>query len=429
MIIEFYDIKHLTPSIALVMMVKNEEKRIHVSLESCLNTISAIIIYDTGSTDNTINIIKEFSEKNKINLYLIQGEFVDFSTSRNVLLEYADTIQVDYLLLLDCNDELINGKELKNYAALMINQKPNAFLICQQWYSGALDKYYNIRFLKPRSGWRYFGSVHEWLKDTSVETPEPKYPLIRMPDDFYIYQDRSKDDDKSLKRFWRDKELLLADLKKNPKDSRAAFYLAQTFKCLCMYEESLYYSKLRIELDGFDEERFHSFIRAGDCAISLGHSWEDIMGWYIKAYQHSIRAEPLTKIADCYLAQASFHMKIKSPYAKNYWKLAYMFIREACELEYPEDAILFVDRGVYIYYRWHLMGRIAFYVGKYEEGKQACIKAIAEGTNKELNEFNLKMYTDYFQNLKKNSEEKLISELEKKFPNISKEKLRKRNKK
>ena len=61
-------------------MLKNEEKRIHVSLESIKN-LDGLIIYDTGSTDNTINIIKDFSTLNNIPLHLITGEFIDFSTS------------------------------------------------------------------------------------------------------------------------------------------------------------------------------------------------------------------------------------------------------------------------------------------------------------------------------------------------------------
>ena len=70
--------------IALLMMLKNEEKRLHVSLESVVGVVDSLIIYDTGSTDRTISILKEFSEKNSIPLRLKEGEFVNFSESRNV---------------------------------------------------------------------------------------------------------------------------------------------------------------------------------------------------------------------------------------------------------------------------------------------------------------------------------------------------------
>ena len=145
---EYYKLVPDKPTIGLLMMVKNENKRIHVSLNSIIGHVDALIIFDTGSTDNTIDIIKDFSEKYKINLYLIQGEFVNFSISRNTSLYYADTINVHYILLLDCNDELKGGNNLRSLAAEYYNKPNNAFLVCQQWFTGLSDKYYNVRFIK-----------------------------------------------------------------------------------------------------------------------------------------------------------------------------------------------------------------------------------------------------------------------------------------
>ena len=53
LVLEFKKIpKHR--SVGITMMVKNEKKRLHVSLESIKNVADALIIYDTGSTDETI---------------------------------------------------------------------------------------------------------------------------------------------------------------------------------------------------------------------------------------------------------------------------------------------------------------------------------------------------------------------------------------
>jgi glycosyltransferase involved in cell wall biosynthesis len=61
--------------IAALIMVKNEEKSIEVTLNSIKNHIKHVIVYDTGSTDNTINIIKNTCEKNNQTLYLKNGTF------------------------------------------------------------------------------------------------------------------------------------------------------------------------------------------------------------------------------------------------------------------------------------------------------------------------------------------------------------------
>lgn len=365
------------PHIALLVMMKNEEKRLHVTLQSVIGVVDSIVAYDTGSTDNTLKIIKEFSEKNKIPLRLKEGEFVNFSESRNVSLDFADSFEdIDFILLMDVNDEVRGGEELRKFATVEMKSKNTAYLICQHWFSGKYDKYFNTRFIKARKGWRYKGSVHEWLCDTS-EVKGP--PVVKMPDNIILFQDRTKDDDKSAKRFAKDKELLLIDHKKDPEETRTLFYLAQTCSCLRQPEEAFYYYKLRSELEGFQEEKFHSFLKCGEISEQLKHDWHTSLGYYMKAVEHSERAEPLINIARHYNTEKK-------------WILSYTFIKLACSLKYPTHSILFVDKHAYDYTRWHVMGIVSYYCGAYVDGKNACLKAIEAGLNSELDKSNLEFY-------------------------------------
>ncbi|MGD7006925.1 glycosyltransferase [Metabacillus sp. 84] len=69
--------------ISLAMIVKNGEKFIERSLQSVQSLVDEIVIVDTGSTDNTINIIKA----NK-NYKLFNFEWCDdFSLVRNFALK------------------------------------------------------------------------------------------------------------------------------------------------------------------------------------------------------------------------------------------------------------------------------------------------------------------------------------------------------
>lgn len=408
------------PTIGLLMMVKNEKKRIQVSMDSVTGYVDYFIIYDTGSTDNTIELIKKHCSKNKINLYMIQGEFTNFSESRNVSLEYADTVGVDYLILLDVNDELRGGEYLRKFAKSQKATESTGYLTRQDWWSGQYDKYYNMRFVKANSGWRYRGSVHEWMKNTSVKEGEKDPPVIRMPEEIILYQDRTKDDNKTGKRFHRDKILLLKDYKKNPIEPRTLFYLAQTCSCLQQNEDSFYYYKLRSHLDGFQEEKFHSYLRCGDLTQSLKHDWHDSMAWYMKALEHSDRVEPLLKIAD-------YYKNIKK------WSISFNFLYMACSLQYPHHCILFVDKHSYDYTRWHYMGIVAFYCKQYEIGRQACLKAIKIGLNSELDSSNLKFYENKIEEKtqvinkninKKDFMIKCILELKQKFPRMTPKQLK-----
>jgi len=427
------------PSIATLIMVKNEEARILVSIKSVENYTDAIIIYDTGSTDNTIETIKNYCEERKISHYIIQGEFVDFSVSRNVMLDYADTKDYFWQLLLDCNDELKNGEVLLDEIKNRENVVESGFHLIQSWKAGHstdTDIYKNVRLIKARNKWRYKGVVHEYitchkepLKEKHVENPRH----IAFADDrIVIFQDRIADNHKSAPRFKRDKELLYKEFKENPNDGRTLYYLAQTCSCLRQPQEAIYYSKLCYETPGFYEERFHSAMRIAENSLEISKDWFHSLEWYNKALHIINRAEPYIKIA-------KYYDSIKR------YDLAFNNIFIACQLDFPYHLTLHVDKIAYFYERWHLLGRIAFYVGKYEEGIKGCVKAIAYN-NSESDKKNLEFYkkilnmsTPRMLELNDNKTEidkipivsnsndlKLYKEIKEKYPNMSDELIRKK---
>ena len=87
-------------SISLCMIVKDEQDVLKRCLESVKNIVDEIIIVDTGSTDNTIEIAKEYTHK----IYHLKWEN-DFAKARNYSLSKATK---DYILWLDADDYLDN---------------------------------------------------------------------------------------------------------------------------------------------------------------------------------------------------------------------------------------------------------------------------------------------------------------------------------
>jgi glycosyltransferase involved in cell wall biosynthesis len=366
--------------IAVLLMVKNETMCLRKTLDSVVGFADSIVAFDTGSTDNTVQILKDFSEETKIPLRLKIGEFVDFSTSRNVSLDFADSHkEIDYILLLDCNDELRSGNVLREFCNNMVGSQSTGFLISQEWWNGTLNKYFNIRLVKAHKQWRYKGSVHEWMQNQGLKEGEKEPQVLKIPVEAFLYQDKTNDDDKTSHRFQRDKILLMADHKKDPSNPRTVFYLAQTCSCLGDNEDALYYYKMRATMDGFQEEKFHAYLRAGDVSLMLGHSWDDTMKWYMNACEHSTRAEPIIKIAEHYAS-------------KHKWLLSFTFSELACRMKYPEYCLLFVDKLAYDYQRWHQMGISGYHAGFMEHGKAACQKALEHGHNACLDRRNLEWY-------------------------------------
>lgn len=365
--------------LGLLMMVKNEEARITVSFDSIKDYTDTFIILDTGSTDNTIPIIREYCKNNNITLYLKEEPFVNFEVSRNVSLDFVDEVlpknKQRYILLLDCNDELQNANSLYEFCK-DYKGEATGFHLRQQWWSGkSSDTYYNMRLVKSHCGWRYKGVVHEYMRNINGGDEERKASIkVSGP---VLFQDRTKDDDKSAKRFSRDKPLLYNEYIKDPHDSRTLFYLAQTCGCLGNNQEAYKYYTLRLKEGGFEEERYHAYFRLGELSMGLNHPWEESFNWYMKAFNHSQRVEPLLKIAEYYMNH-NHQGEEKSDFLS-----AYMFAHMATKLVFPFNQILFIDRRAYDYLRWHLLGIIAYHVGRYTEGKEACIAALEAEDNEE----------------------------------------------
>ena len=137
---------------SLAMIVKNEEKVLKRCLESVKNLFDEIIIVDTGSTDNTKKIAKEYTNK----IY----DFVwvdDFSKARNFSFEKATK---DYIMWLDA-DDILRESEQKAFIKL----KPDVVMMK---YNVSFDKfdnptfsYFRERIVKKSCNFVWQDPIHE----------------------------------------------------------------------------------------------------------------------------------------------------------------------------------------------------------------------------------------------------------------------------
>ena len=93
-------------TVALLSIVKDEEENIERMLESVYHHIDTYCIVDTGSTDNTKQIIRKFFDKHDIKGTLIDAPWVDFSDARNRYLKYGYGI-ADWGLVVDADRTLV----------------------------------------------------------------------------------------------------------------------------------------------------------------------------------------------------------------------------------------------------------------------------------------------------------------------------------
>ena len=110
------------PKICLNMIVKNESKIILRLLETVTPLIDSYCICDTGSTDDTIEIIRNYCKSHKIPGKIMEEPFRDFGYNRTYALQQCELIpNIDYILLMDADmvlkmneNEIVNIKK-KNY--------------------------------------------------------------------------------------------------------------------------------------------------------------------------------------------------------------------------------------------------------------------------------------------------------------------------
>lgn len=143
------------------MIVKNEEKVLKRCLNSVKDIVDEIIIVDTGSTDNTREISKEFTDKvldfNWIN---------DFSAARNYSFSKAT---MDYIFWVDADDIILPEDQIK-FKQLKQSLDPSVDIVMMKYNVGYDENgnitfsYFRERLSKRSNSYTWKEPVHEFLE-------------------------------------------------------------------------------------------------------------------------------------------------------------------------------------------------------------------------------------------------------------------------
>ncbi|EHQ87537.1 glycosyltransferase [Desulfosporosinus youngiae] len=143
--------------ISLTMIVKNESFHLVSCLESVKNDVDEIVIVDTGSTDDTVNIAQRYTSK----VYSFPWHN-DFSAARNFAIEQASG---DWILALDADEEVEYQDQNNLHTLLQREQDKEAFLLpLLNPVSDSTEEYntfYVLRLFRNNESYRYVGKIHE----------------------------------------------------------------------------------------------------------------------------------------------------------------------------------------------------------------------------------------------------------------------------
>lgn len=253
-------------TICLTMIVKNEEKNMVRLLNSLKPLIDCGSIVDTGSTDNTVKVIQKWSKDNGINIKVHSEPFKNFGYNRTHSFVMAKQTfpDADYALLSDADFV---------WEIDVINKFDKRLLIDEvykiQQYNDSMQ-YDNIRLLKMSLDFVCKLRTHEYWRigDKKFE-PDIHHRTITTIRIHDIEDGGCKED-----KYERDERLLLEDVAdpENSKEdvTRAKYYLAQTYRCLKRYEDSIKWYEERILEGGWPEEIWHAKYQVGFCYEKLG---------------------------------------------------------------------------------------------------------------------------------------------------------------
>jgi tetratricopeptide (TPR) repeat protein len=273
------------------MIVKNESKIIIRLLKSVLPLIDSYCICDTGSTDNTIEVIMEFfKQQNILSGKIIQEPFKDFGYNRSYALKQCFGMDnADYILLLDADmvleiDPMLSIDDFKN------NLSYDAYTIFQ----GSPSFFYkNIRLIKNKPGISYWGVTHEY-----VNMPQGSTTHTILKHELFIND--VGDGGCKQDKFLRDIRLLEKGLEENPNNDRYTFYLANSYKDAYQLDNAIKTYKKRIDLGGWHEEIWYSYYNMGKCYRDKGDMRRAINAWIDAYVFYPNRIENLYEIINYY---------------------------------------------------------------------------------------------------------------------------------
>ena len=270
-------------TLCLNMIVKNESHIIRNTLEMLCSKIrfDYWVICDTGSTDDTREIISEFFSTKNIKGELYCDEWVNFAHNRTLALERAFN-KTDLLLVFDADDEL--------HGTICI---PNEVLFDEYHLKFGMPKsgtnYTRTLLINNRKRFKYFSVLHEFISCQEPSQNEQNR-LCVLEGDYYVVSGRSGSRNLDPDKYLKDANILAlahaeALARGDDLHKRYAFYCANSYRDCGKHEDAIRWYKITLSQDNWAQEKYVSCLYIYECYQTLN---QKELGFYylVKAFAY-----------------------------------------------------------------------------------------------------------------------------------------------
>ncbi len=328
-------------TICLNMIVKNERECIIDCLSSVKDKIDYWVICDTGSTDGTQEVIREFMKEVPGELH--QRPWVNFAHNRNEALQRAKK-KADYSLFIDADERWVFSDD-----SVLSNLDKDFYVTLVREPQG-ID-YHRIGLVNNCLDWKWYGVVHENLECANAQSCEVLQGLVNISDT--RKGNRSKDPCKYLK----DALVLEQALIREPQNARYRYYLGQSYHNAGSLDLALKNYEIRSQMEkGCEQERFFAMFRVAQLRQNLENPFHLVVQSYLAAYRNRpSRSEPLFYLGRFYMAHQNY-------------KKAYDALKLAASIPLSTDGY-FVEKWVYDWGSLYFLGECCLRLDKRDELK------------------------------------------------------------
>lgn len=261
-----------TPTICLNMIVKNESHIIQNTLEKLCDKIKFDywVICDTGSTDNTPQIIIDFFKKKSIKGELFYDEWVNFAYNRTLALKRAYK-KTQLLLIFDADDEIVGNIQM-----------PTNVLFDEYHLKFGSEgfMYTRVLLINNYKIFEFLSVIHEFI----VCKEQPCKTNV-INGDYYVVSgrtgSRNLDKDKYLKDALILEKAYKEALEKNDfLFHRYSYYCANSYRDCGRFEDAIKWYKISLNHEKqWEQEKYTACLYIYQCYTSLNQ--EDTGFFYL----------------------------------------------------------------------------------------------------------------------------------------------------